>query len=105
MSLHVHIERVVLDGVPISGEQVDPFQKELQEALQTLLGASDPRQLHTRGSVARLHAPVVSLAGGVTPAGIGAQVAVAIASSIAGYSAGPTGRAASATSGGSRRAR
>ena len=104
MSLRVHIERVVLDGVPLASEQVDPFHRELQEALQALLEASDAQQVRTRGSVARLSAPVVSLAGGITPAHLGGQVAGAIASSIAGDSTRSIGPAKSSLGGGLRRA-
>jgi hypothetical protein len=99
----VHIDRVVLDGVPLASEQVDPFHHELQEALQALLGASDARRLSTRGSVARLNAPVVSLAGGITSARLGRQVAKAIASGIRAHSSGPHGSADGASSAVTRR--
>ena len=90
MSIHVHIDRVVLEGVPLSGEQVDPFHNELREALQAGLGASDPQRLRAGGSVARLDAPVVNIAAGFTAARLGKQVAVAIAASIAGFQSGPS---------------
>jgi hypothetical protein len=90
MSIHVHIDRVVLEGVPLSGEQVNLFQNELQEALKTLLSASDRQQLRARGSVARLDAPVVDIAGKITPARLGSQVGAAVAAGIAGFQSAPS---------------
>jgi hypothetical protein len=79
MSVRLHIERLVLDGVDVGPGQHQLLQAAVQAELARLLGqgALAP-ELMAGGAVARLAAPSISMAADATGAQVGTQVAGAV---------------------------
>lgn len=79
MTVRLHIERLVLDGVDVAGEQRYLLQAALQAELARLLGqgALAP-EVARGGATARLVAPAIALAGDTSGADAGRQIAGAV---------------------------
>jgi hypothetical protein len=79
MRIHVHIERLVLDGIPAEAGQVPRLRAAVEAELGRLLAEQAvPRLLLHGGAVARLSAPTFEMAPSSSPAGLGSQVAGAV---------------------------
>jgi hypothetical protein len=82
MNINVHIERLVLEGLPVSSAQGPRLQAALQSELARLLGE---RGLHhpPGGAVPRLSAGSIRLASNGSSAQVGHQIARAVHRSLA----------------------
>jgi hypothetical protein len=81
-AVHLHIERLVLDGVPLAPAEVPRFQAALEQELSRLLAAM-PAAGWSDGAVARLDAGAVHLAPGGSARIWGQQTARTLAASLA----------------------
>jgi hypothetical protein len=79
MSVHLHIERLVLAGVDVGAGQRHVLQAAVQAELARLLGqgALAPA-LMAGGALARVAAPSITVAADATGAQVGTQVAAAV---------------------------
>lgn len=79
MTIHVHIERLVLDGLPVTGAQAPRVEAALEAELGRLLadGEVSPGLL-SDGAVAHVPGGTIQMSGQSDPAGIGRQVARAL---------------------------
>ena len=83
MNVHLHIERLVLDGVPIEPRGGRMLQAVVEAELTRLLAVRGiPRALLAGGMVPTLHAPPVQLPPGGEPAALGAQTARSVYRSL-----------------------
>ncbi len=84
MTIHVHVERLVLDGFELGSRDAGLLRDALGAELVRLLEESGPAgELASGGAVRALRAPSVALHAGATPAAIGTQVAGAVHGSFA----------------------
>jgi hypothetical protein len=79
--VHLHIDRLVLDGVPLASSDVPRFQAALEQELGRLF-ASVPAAEWSGEAMAHLDARSVHLAPGGTPQNWGRQVARSLARAI-----------------------
>jgi hypothetical protein len=79
MTIHVHIERLVLDGLPMTRAQAPRVQAALEAELGHLLsdGKLSP-ELLSGGSMPQVPGGTIRLSGQCDPAGMGRQVARAL---------------------------
>jgi hypothetical protein len=82
MNLRVHVERLVLDGVPLEPGGGPPLQEAVETELRRLLGDGVPPLLLTAGAVPVLRAPSWPLVPDGSPARLGAQLAEALYRSL-----------------------
>ncbi|MGH8905000.1 MAG: hypothetical protein ACRD0K_00390 [Egibacteraceae bacterium] len=76
MNIHVHIERVVLDGLPLAAAQANAVRATLETELGHLLAADGLAPgLLSGASVAHLRTADLRLDSRPDPAGIGTQIA------------------------------
>jgi hypothetical protein len=73
MSIRVHIERLVLEGLPIGRHEGPLVQAAVEGELARLMGEGAPAI--SGGAIARVSAPAVSLARNDDPARLGQQIA------------------------------
>jgi hypothetical protein len=78
MNIHLHIGRLVLDGLPIGAHDGPLVQAALEAELARLLTGIAPEAFGQGFAVPSLRAEAVRLDAGATPQGIGAQVARAL---------------------------
>lgn len=81
-SIHLHIDRLVLDGVPLAPAEVPRFRAALEQELRWSL-AIVPCPGGPGGAVAHLDAGAVHLAAGGSARTWGRQVAQTLAASLA----------------------
>jgi hypothetical protein len=85
MNVRLHIERLVLDGLPLAPGQAPLVQAAVEAELARLIAGSGVAPgLPSLGAVPALRAGDLQLAPGTTPAGIGSQIARAVFSGIGG---------------------
>ena len=83
MKINLHIERVVLDGLPVASHQRGLVRSALEAELTRLLGAGGlSPQLMSGGAVPYLPASSIELTRGERPAQLGQQIAGAVHSGI-----------------------
>ena len=82
MNLALHIERLILDGLPLSRPQSVALQNALEGELSRLLANRDTATL-TAGSVPQVAIPAVQLSASGEPAQWGRQIAHALYRGIA----------------------
>lgn len=76
MKINVHIERLVLDGVPISATERPRFQAALETELTQLLRAGElSDELRAGASLVRMHAGAIQTGHETNPANLGVDVA------------------------------
>jgi hypothetical protein len=93
MKINLHIERVVLDGLPVASHQRGLVLSALETELTRLLGAAGlSSELMSGGAVPYLPTSSIELTSGVGPAQIGRQIAGAVHRGIGGE--GTRGRSA-----------
>jgi hypothetical protein len=89
-AVHLHIERLVLDGLPLAPAEVPRFQTALEQELGRLLAAAPPSG-GPGGAIAGVDAGAVHLAAGGSARTWGRQVAHTLAASLAAPAARATG--------------
>ena len=88
MKINLHIERLVLDGLPVGAGQSGLIQSAIETELARLLtegGLSS--ELMAGGAMPRLTASPIQLTNDATPARLGQQIARAVHSGIGGQAA------------------
>lgn len=79
MNLHLHIERLVLHGLPLDARDVPQLQAAVERELARLLGESSlAAGFHTSATLASLHGGSIQWTGGVSAATLGAQLGAAV---------------------------
>lgn len=83
MKLQIHIERLVLEGLPLGSHDKLPVQGEVQAELTRLLTeAGLAHELQTGGAIPRLQAAGIAMTRRDKPAELGRRIAGAIHSAI-----------------------
>ena len=82
MTIHVHVDRLVLDGLDLGARDAEALRDALGAELRRLLDERPPAGL-TAGAVRSLRAPSVALDAGASAGAIGSQVAGAVHGSLA----------------------
>lgn len=76
MSIRVHIERLVLEGLPIGRHEGPLVQAAVEAELARLIAAQAPAP--SRGAVPRVAAAGIHVARGARPAQVGRDIARAV---------------------------
>ena len=85
MKINLHVERLILDGLPLERRHGPLVQAAVEEELTRLLGAEElGGEWRSGGAVPRLNAPGFQLANENPPHRLGQQIARSIYSSIGG---------------------
>jgi hypothetical protein len=85
VSLRVHIERLVLDGVDVGPAERPALQAALETELARLLAEGGlSRTLATGGAIPSLRSAPLELAHGSTPAALGTAIAGAVHGELGG---------------------
>jgi len=94
MRIKLHIERLVLDGLPASGADGPRLRAAVEAELARLLATGGlSRELATGGAVPQLPAPAISVDRGEQPGALGRAVARSVHAGIGGpRPATPSGR-------------
>ncbi len=83
MNLNIHIERLVLDGLPIERNQGPVVQAAVEAELSRLLSENGlAADLQTGSALPSINASGIQLASGNSPAHMGRQIAQSIYSGI-----------------------
>jgi len=87
MSIHVHIERLILDGMPIGRHQTGLVRAALEVELTRLLEADGTRasvspNLSSRADASHAPAATLRLAENASPTAVGAGIARAVHGSL-----------------------
>jgi len=81
--IHLYIDRLVLDGLPVNRSQAPQIQKAVQAELRRLLGEDGiAAGMQAGGALPSLSANGIQLTAASNPAQIGAQIAQSIYSGI-----------------------
>jgi len=84
MRINLHIERLVLDGLPIERTQGSKIRAAVEQELTRLLASGGlSSQLRTGGAIPLLRGRNIKLRKGASPAGVGAKIARAVHEGIA----------------------
>jgi hypothetical protein len=79
MSIHLHIERMVLEGVPLDGRQGPEVQASIERELARLLqGGGGTLPVSTSGRLAAVDGGAIRLAQSADASGLGEQIATAV---------------------------
>jgi len=79
MSIRLHIERLVLDGLPVTAADAPRVKAALEAELTRLLAAGGLRaDLAAGGAVPSVQAPPISSARGVSSTQLGTRIAQAV---------------------------
>ncbi len=82
-NIHLHIERLILDGLPIERAQAPQIQAAVEAELARLLTENGlGADWQTGGAVPSVNANAIQLAQGSSPAQMGAQIAQSVYSGI-----------------------
>jgi hypothetical protein len=82
MNIVLHIDRIVMDGLPVSRAQLPALRAAMEGELVRLLGTATAQKLGGSRSVERLAAPAFSYGPELRPAQIGRQVARSVHGSL-----------------------
>ena len=81
--IHLHIERLILDGLPITRQQGPQVQAAVEAELTRLLTENGlAPELQSGGALPRLNANTIQLTPGGSPAQIGQQIAQSVYSGM-----------------------
>ncbi len=84
MNIHVHIERIVVDGLPVGFEGRAELRRSVESELGRMLASRGLAPGLLSGAALRsVSAPPVELEHGSSPSDLGSQIAGSIGSSIA----------------------
>jgi len=79
MNIHLHIERLVLDGLPITGQQAPLVQAAIEAEMTRLLTTQGlAANLQAGGALPTIRADALQFAPGSSPTHLGAQIAQAV---------------------------
>jgi hypothetical protein len=79
MNINLHIERLVLDGLPLEQRQGPQLQAAVERELTRLLSStSSSSAFVSSGSLATINAGAIHLAEDASPLGLGKQIASAV---------------------------
>ena len=79
MKINLHIERLILDGLPVAhGTSVAQLRAGLEAELSRLLAAGELGQLRGGGAVPGLPSPSIKFSPEAKPAQLGGQIAQAV---------------------------
>ncbi len=79
MNIHVHIERLILEGLPVEQRQTPQVQAAVEAELMRLLAAGGLAPAwQTGGATPRVAAADIQLPGQPNPAHVGRQIAGAV---------------------------
>jgi hypothetical protein len=85
MNIELHIERLVLDGLPVGAGQGAAIQAAVEAELARLLASGELSPvLLAGGAVPMLHAGGIQVAGAVQPGPLGTQIAGAVHGAMGG---------------------
>jgi hypothetical protein len=85
MKIELHIERLILDGLPVERRHGRLVQAAVEKELACLIGAHGlAREWQSGGAVPRVNAPSFGLANETLPSRLGQQIAQSIYASIGG---------------------
>jgi hypothetical protein len=85
MKIRLHIERLVLDGLPVTGAQGPQIKAALETELRRLLSVHGvSRELASGGAVPSVRAPGLAIARGASAARVGTQIARSLHGGIGG---------------------
>jgi hypothetical protein len=82
VNIVLHIDRIVMDGLPVSQAQLPALRAAMEGELVRLFGTATLEQLGGSRSVQRLAAPAFSFGPEQRPAQIGRQVARSVHGSL-----------------------
>jgi hypothetical protein len=89
MKINLHIERLILDGLPAGSHQCALIQSAVEKELARLLAGSGlASELMAGGALPRFPANSIQLTNDATPARLGQQIAGAVHSGIGGKALG-----------------
>ena len=95
MSLNIHIERLLLDGIPIGRHDARLIQAAVEAKLAELFaGDSGMPRINFRSALPHLRGANITLSTGFEPAAAGVQIARAVHSTIGEFVSIRSGRAA-----------
>ncbi len=78
-NIHLHIERLILDGLPIERSQGPFVQAAVEAELSRLLTENGlAPNLHTDGAMPNVHANAIQLTASSNPAQVGTQIAQSV---------------------------
>lgn len=87
MNVNLHIERLILDGLPMDQRQGPSLQAAVERELTRLLAESAPTALfNTGGTISSVKGASIQLAEGADPTGLGKQIAAAVYRGVGGRS-------------------
>ncbi len=96
MRIELRIDRLVLEGLPLSAAQGELVQKAIEAELARLLAEGGLAQSWDKGAaLAAVQAAGITLSPGGSPAQMGAQIAQSVYSSLGGAPSGLTAEGAS----------
>jgi len=79
MNINLHIERLVLDGLPLERRQGPQLQAAVERELTRLLSSTSSTGAFASGvSLATINAGAIHLVEGASPLGLGKQIASAV---------------------------
>lgn len=83
MNIHLYIDQLVLEGLPVSGGQADLIKSAVEAELKQLLtdGMLAPN-LRTKGSLASIQSKELHIAAEETPTSLGLQIGQILYGSI-----------------------
>lgn len=85
MNIELHIDRLVLEGLPLESRHGPHLRQAIESELHRLLQAQGlSADLQTRQSLRRVQAPTIQLGGSEQPQSLGQQIAQSIYSGIGG---------------------
>lgn len=85
MSINLHIERLILDGLPLDHRHAPQLQAAVERELTQLLNDSGPTALFdTGGTLASVRGGAIQVTEGAKPAGLGKQIASAVYGGVGG---------------------
>lgn len=82
MNINVHIERLILDGLPVTRSQGPAVQAAVEAELARLLASGVSPELLAGGAMPSISAGNITLANQGSPAQLGRQIARAVHSGI-----------------------
>lgn len=85
MNINLHIERLVLDGLPLEHRQGPHLQAAIEQELGRLLSQAEaPARLGAGRHATRVDAGTIQVAERADPAGVGRQIAAAVYRGVGG---------------------
>jgi hypothetical protein len=89
MKIVLDIERLVLDGLPVTAAEADRIRRAVEGELSRLLGAGAiPARFLADGTVPSLTAPALDSAAGHAPEALGAELARSVHTGLIGTGSG-----------------